>query len=223
MHEIRANLRHANQHAFYLIRPAWTASERWSNNSPTGRCCISYGRIVASRTGPGAKRSSGMHWRDRRHRYLERASEVTWGPVLAVVATTLSIACLGSMCFLQLEQFGPEVGAMVVFKPGTQRMDLWHINASAVANAGPDPAADAITRACILRPSAMAEGGGSLVVEARRMSRPPIYLVHWVGSRTSDGSGDCGREADLVLSRTDLQKLANTAGGYGAGAKTIGP
>lgn len=112
---------------------------------------------------------------------------------------------------------------MVVFKPGTQRMDLWHINASATDNAGPDLAGSAITRTCILRPSAMAEGGGSLVVEARRMSRPPIYHVHWVGSRTTDGSGDCGGEADLVLSRTDLQKLANTAGGYGAVPKTIGP
>jgi hypothetical protein len=26
-----------------------------------------------------------------------------------------------------------------------------------------------------------------------------------------------------VLSRTDLQKLANTAGGYGVGPKTLGP
>jgi hypothetical protein len=40
---------------------------------------------------------------------------------------------------------------------------------------------------------------------------------------TSNGSDNCGREADLVLTRTDLQKLANTAGGFGAGPKTIGP
>jgi hypothetical protein len=69
----------------------------------------------------------------------------------------------------------------------------------------------------------MAQGGGSLVVEARRMSSPPLYRVHWAGLRTSDGSGDCGSAADLVLSRSDLQKLANAAGGFGAGPKTIGP
>jgi hypothetical protein len=135
----------------------------------------------------------------------------------------LLMACLGATCFLQLEQFGPEVGAMVVFKPGTQRMDLWHITALAVDGAGADPADGATARVCILRPSAMAEGGGSLVVEVRHMSSPPIYHVHWVGLRTSEGSGDCGAEANLVLSRTDLQKLANTAGGYGAGPRTLGP
>jgi len=90
-------------------------------------------------------------------------------------------------------------------------------------NVSPVPGGGAITRACILRPSAMAEGGGSLIVEARRMSSPPVYHVHWVGLRTSEGSDDCGKEADLVLSRTDLQKLANTAGGYGASPKSIGP
>jgi hypothetical protein len=144
-------------------------------------------------------------------------------PALTLVATILLTACLGAMFVLQLEQFGPEVGAMVVFKPGTQRMDLWHISAPAADSVRFDATGGTIARVCNLSPSAMAEGGGSLVVEARHMSSPPIYHVHWVGLRTSDGSGDCGKEADLVLSRTDLQKLANTAGGYGAGAKTIGP
>jgi hypothetical protein len=164
-----------------------------------------------------------MHWRDRRHRYFERASEATWVPALTLVATMLLVACLGATCFLQLEKFGPEVGAMVVFRPGTQRMDLWHIRASALDRISPVPGGGGTIRACILRPSTMAEGGGSLIVEARQMSSPPIYYVHWVGSHTSDGSGDCGKSADLVLSRTDLQKLANTAGGYGAVPKAIGP
>ena len=53
------------------------------------------------------------------------------------------------------------------------------------------------------------------------MSSPPIFRVHWAGLHTSDGSGDCGEQADIVLSRTDLQKLANAAGGYGP--KIIGP
>lgn len=164
-----------------------------------------------------------MRWRDRQHRLFETASALASVPALTLAATMLLMACLGASCYLELERLGPQVGAIVVFKHGTQRMDLWHISASAMDDVSPDPVGHAMVRTCILRPSAMAEGGGSLVVEARHMSSPPIYRVHWVGLRTSDGGGDCGKEADLVLSRTDLQKLANTAGGYGAGVKLIGP
>jgi hypothetical protein len=164
-----------------------------------------------------------MHSRDQRHRGPDRTADTTWVPVLTLVATVLLTACLGSVAILELEQFGPQVGAIVVFKPGTERMDLWHVSASAADDSAPASTGGTIIRACTLAPSVMAEGGGSLVVEARRMSSPPIYRVHWAGLRTSDGVRDCGREADLVLSRTDLQKLANTVGGFGVGPKTIGP
>jgi hypothetical protein len=157
------------------------------------------------------QRSSGPTW------------DATWAPVLTLVATILLTACLGVMSILQLEQFGPQVGAIVVFKPGLETMGLWQVSASAPDDVGPDPAGGASNRACSLSPGAMAQGGGSLVVEARRMSSPPLYRVHWAGLRTSDGSTDCGRAADLVLSRSDLQKLANAAGGFGAGPKIIGP
>lgn len=164
-----------------------------------------------------------MHWRDQRHRGSNRTADTTWVPILAVVATVLLTACLGTMAMLELEQFGPQLGAIVVFKPGAERMDLWHVTASATGDIAPEPTGSASIRACTLAPSTMAEGGGSLVVEARRMSSPPIYRVHWAGLRTSDGSDNCGNAADLILSRTDLQKLANTAGGFGVGPKTIGP
>jgi hypothetical protein len=165
-----------------------------------------------------------MHWREQRHRGPDRTTaEATWAPALTLVATILLTACLGAMAVLQLEQFGPQVGAIVVFRPGAERMDLWHVSASAGGEIDPDPAGSAGTRACTLAPSAMAEGGGSLVVEARYMSSPPIYRVHWAGLRTSNGGDDCGKEANLILSRTDLQKLANTAGGFGIGPKTVGP
>ena len=164
-----------------------------------------------------------MRWRDQRHRGADQTSDATSVPALTLVATVLLTACLGAMSILQLEQFGPQIGAIVVFKPGAERMDLWHVRASAGNDVTPNPNGGAIARACTLSPSAMADGGGSLVVEARHMSSPPIYRVHWAGLRTSNGSDDCGRDADLVLSRTDLQKLANTAGGFGIGPKTIGP
>jgi hypothetical protein len=164
-----------------------------------------------------------MSWREHQHRSPGRTSSDVWTPALTVVAAILLTACLGAMAIVQLERFGPQVGAIVVFKPGPPRMDLWHIRASAADSVGHYPDSGATSRTCILSPSTMAEGGGSLIVEARRMSSPPLYRVHWAGSRTSNGGDDCGRKADLVLSRTDLQKLANSAGGYGAGPKAIGP
>ena len=69
----------------------------------------------------------------------------------------------------------------------------------------------------------MAVRGGSLVVEARRLSRPPVYRVHWAGGTTDGGTDDCGTSADLVLERTELMRLANVAGGFNSGLRLIGP
>ena len=69
----------------------------------------------------------------------------------------------------------------------------------------------------------MAVRGGSLVVEARRLSRPPVYSVHWAGGNTDGGTDDCGTSADLVLERTELMRLANVAGGFNSGLRLIGP
>jgi hypothetical protein len=60
----------------------------------------------------------------------------------------------------------------------------------------------------------MVAGGGSLVVEARRMSSPPVYRVHWAGKYTSRDLHNCGASADLVVSRSDLMRLADVAGGF---------
>jgi hypothetical protein len=161
-----------------------------------------------------------MYPRDQRQRNNHASNAI--GPLPLTLAVTLLLtACFATMCFLQLEEFGPQVGAIVVFKPGMQGLDLWQLSASIGDTIEVDPTPATPTRTCILSPSAMATGGGSLVVEARRMTTPPIYRIHWAGKRTSDGSSNCGKQADLILSRTDLQKLANTAGGFGP--KTLGP
>jgi hypothetical protein len=160
--------------------------------------------------------SPGMYRRSQRQRNTGETSDAIWTLALTLTVTLLLTACLATMCFLQLEEFGPQIGAIVVFKPGIQSLDLWQLSVSTGDTIGTAPA-----RACTLSPGVMATGGGSLVVEARQMTTPPIYRVHWAGQRTSDGSADCGKQADLILSRTDLQKLANTAGGFGP--KTLGP
>jgi len=75
----------------------------------------------------------------------------------------------------------------------------------------------------MLNPGTMAKSRGSVVVEARRLSRPPVYRVHWAGGPTSRGATDCGTSADLVLSRSDLMRLANVAGEFTAGPGFSGP
>jgi hypothetical protein len=164
-----------------------------------------------------------MHWREQRHRTSDRQPGAIWAPALTLVATILVTVCLGTMFVQQIADYEPPVGAIVVFKPGADSMDLWQIDVAKVDNDGVGRAGNAITRACILRPGSMAKGGGSLVVEARQVTGAPSYRVHWSGLRTSDGGDDCGKAADLILSRTDLQKLANSAGGFGVGPRMIGP
>jgi hypothetical protein len=68
---------------------------------------------------------------------------------------------------------------------------------------------------CVLMPSVIASTGGSFVIEAKQMSRPPVFLVHWSGLRTDLGAQNCGRSADLMLPLSQLRALANIAGGFG--------
>jgi hypothetical protein len=65
----------------------------------------------------------------------------------------------------------------------------------------------------------MAATGGSFVIEAKEMTLPPVYRVHWSGPRTDLGIADCGRSADLGLSLLNLRALATVAGGLGVANK----
>ena len=140
----------------------------------------------------------------------------TWLPVLAAMAIMVT-GCVSTFLVLQLDEFRPKLGDIVAFKPGSQDTDMWQmaIPATQVSTAG-SPLAE-----CSLDPNAMAEAGGSLVVEGLQ-SRPSLqYRIHWSGSATSKSRDNCGESADLLISRTDLQRLANAAGGFGVGEKGV--
>ena len=81
------------------------------------------------------------------------------------------------------------------------------------------PAIGVPREACSLDPNVMAEHGGSLIVEGLQDEPTLQYRIHWAGSATSRAASDCGKSASLVVSRTDLQRLANAAGGFGVGEK----
>ncbi|PPQ29162.1 hypothetical protein CCS01_22480 [Rhodopila globiformis] len=139
-------------------------------------------------------------------------------PVLAAMAIMVT-GCLSTFLVLQLDEFRPKIGDMVVFKPGSQDTDLWQtsIRATVVSPAGA-PVGD-----CTLDPNIMATDGGSLVVEARQTEPVLQYRIHWAGAETSKLTSACGTHANLVVSRTDLQRLANAAGGFGVGDKGMVP
>ncbi|MFL5283434.1 MAG: hypothetical protein ACJ8AW_21180 [Rhodopila sp.] len=129
----------------------------------------------------------------------------------------MATGCLSTFLVLQLDEFRPKVGDMVVFKPNTQDADTWQmqIPASVVAPTGK------VTGACSLDPNVIASAGGSLVVEARQDVPALQYRMRWAGERTTTTAADCGRDALLTVSRTDLQRLANAAGGFGVSNKGI--
>jgi hypothetical protein len=137
-----------------------------------------------------------------------------WLPVFAAMAIMLT-GCLSTFLVLQLDEFRPKMGDIVAFKPGSQDTDMWQMTIpAALVSANGSPAGT-----CTLDPNVMAEKGGSLVVEGLRQSPSLTYTLHWAGTRTSSGNANCGASAELSVSRTDLQRLANAAGGFGVGDK----
>ncbi len=168
------------------------------------------------------------HRRRRRREIAEQphrqSTETSLGTViLTLIAAALLTVTTGLAAMFELEQFGPAVGGIIVFKPDTAATERWSVNAAIVEAPRLGLSGETNGRHCVLSPSVMAVRGGSLVVEARRLSRPPVYRVHWAGGPTDDASGDCGTAADLVLERTELMRLANVAGGFNSGLRLIGP
>jgi hypothetical protein len=133
-----------------------------------------------------------------------------------LVGTTLFAVVLAAgavRAAQQVDGFGPTIGDIVDFAPGSI------VPAERSVRLGAQIAG--ATGACLLDVSEMAAGGGSLVIETREEES---YRIHWAGGRTSQGSADCGNARDLLVSRPDLDQLALAAGGFGvAGNRTAMP
>jgi hypothetical protein len=168
------------------------------------------------------------HWRRRRREVAGRPDRRSTDASLSTVILTLIAGALltvttGMAAMIALEEFGPAVGGMIVFRPDSAATERWSVSATVVEAARPGVPGGVAGRRCVLSPNVMAVHGGSLVVEARRLSRPPVFRVHWTGGHTDGGPGDCGTTVDLVLERTELMRLANVAGGFSSGLRLIGP
>jgi hypothetical protein len=149
-----------------------------------------------------------MAERDRdNHEPVEREL-AEWLPLL-FAAMIMLVAAIVAVSVLHSCALRPRVGDIVTFSPITRDREFWHVSVTGLLAEEP-------TRACVLNSSVMVGSGGSLIVEAREEEPVLLYRLHWAGSRTDLGAGDCGRQADLLVSRIDLRKLATAAGGFGA-------
>jgi hypothetical protein len=157
-----------------------------------------------------------MRRQDQRENRQNSSPLAAWLPVIAAMGIMVT-GCLSTFLVLQMDAFRPKVGDIVAFRPGSQDTDMWQMTVPAKTLA----ASGAPVSDCELDPNAMATDGGSLVVEGRRDEPSVQYQVHWAGAKTSSSGINCGAAANLLVSRTDLQRLANAAGGFGVGSKGI--
>jgi hypothetical protein len=126
--------------------------------------------------------------------------------VLILAATLLAVVSGITGIVHQAVELGPRVGDLVAFDPAHQAPfeSAVRLTASRLRQ-----------RTCVLDIATMQRSGGSLVLERRGSEPDRLYGAHWSGLRTSDDAQDCGAEADLVLSRSDVDTLATAAGGFG--------
>jgi len=150
-----------------------------------------------------------MQLGDHEHNDGHDAKWAVAGPALLAVSVML-IGCIATFLVLNLDALRPKVGDMVVFHPTSQEQDAWKIEVPLYRRS-----ANGRTM-CTMDPAVIVQQGGSLVVEARDDATPAMqYRLHWAGAHSAQGAGDCAGAADLAVSRVDLQKLANAAGGFG--------
>jgi hypothetical protein len=147
------------------------------------------------------------------HGTLRGTSLATW--LLLLMATAIMVIFyLSIVLVLQLDEFRPSIGDIVVFRPASQKSTISQMTV-------PVSATSIHGAECSLDPNVMAEEGGSIIVEGRQGGPSLLYRVHWAGSKTALAVSNCGDSADLLMSCADLQKVANAAGGFGVGDKRI--
>ncbi len=126
-----------------------------------------------------------------------------------LLASLIAVVLASSVALVAVARtidMGPRIGDILVFRPGALLPLDWEFPAVTQT--------DELPISCKLQPSVMASAGGSLVVEERLDNRR-TYLVHWAGKQTSNDGNDCGKAADLLVSRVDLQLMSNAVGGPG--------
>ncbi|MGE0420443.1 MAG: hypothetical protein AB7O80_26860 [Acetobacteraceae bacterium] len=79
-----------------------------------------------------------------------------------------------------------------------------------------------VTRAdgstCVLDIPTIRESGGSFVVTERQLAERLTIRLLWAGQRTTADPEDCGRSAELLMTKRQVTALLYAARGYGPAA-----
>lgn len=146
---------------------------------------------------------------------LKRSVSSNLVNALLVGAAMLAIASLAA----ELGRAAPEpvaVGDIIAFEPDPGPLAGGTLVSGRIAVHRPHQFG------CILDLDTLRRSGGSLVAEARLASEGQSIRMHWAGRRTAPDSGDCGPNADLIVERHDLGRLAAAAGALVAGIQPLG-
>jgi hypothetical protein len=132
-------------------------------------------------------------------------------PALVAVACVLATT-IGVRAIVAIAHATPHVGDIVAFVPLSTEPEG---ETTHLLVRRPDRSD------CVLDLKIIRRSGGSLVVENEIPGQTAAFHVHWAGDRTSEGTGNCGNDADLIVDRRDLDILALSAGGYGVDLKSV--
>ena len=130
-------------------------------------------------------------------------------PAVAVAATVMA-AGIGGNALGTYVNSAPQVGHIVTFVPSGGGAGYTRVEVRRTDNS-----------TCVLDSDVMRSFGGSLMVETRIADAQADFLVHWAGRLTSNEATDCGSDAIIKIGRHELDQLAASVGGYGAGPDRI--
>jgi hypothetical protein len=132
-------------------------------------------------------------------------------PVIAGLGCVL-LALSAVNAIAAMAHLRPHIGDIVAFTPSA---DQGFENNTRLIVHRPDQFG------CVLDLNVLRHTGGSLMVESQVAETTGSFRVHWAGQRTSTDNANCGAQADLILDGQELDILALSAGGYGAGTKHL--
>ena len=141
--------------------------------------------------------------------------KTTQPPQFVLLLAAMLLAVVSGMAGIVhqvAEELGPRVGDLVAFDPAHRAPFTSDARLTAYRPQ---------QEACVLDVATMQKSGGSLVLERRGSGPDRPYQAHWSGRRTSQDANDCGSQADLVLSRNDIDTLATAAGGFGVNHTSV--
>ena len=139
----------------------------------------------------------------------------SWTAILMLVAGALLTVTTGLWAMQELEQFGPSVGGVIVFKPDTAASEQWSVDGAIV-----DPVHAGVTdgfrtKHAFSAHASWSPAGAVLSIEARRHEQPAA-VSRALGRQSHQQHAWRLRHVSRPCAvRSGLMRLADMAGGFG--------